>query len=98
MLDPSTLQSTTGGVLGTQGYIDPDVLNNGTKFTTASDVYSFGVVIFQLLTAQPTISNNLNPAYLAARYLKYFGNIFDRLRRLKSNEFTHEMADLEAGL
>ena len=62
------MHSTTGGVLGTPGYIDPYVLFRKAKFTIASDVYSFGVVILQLLTAQPAISNNFNPPMLAARY------------------------------
>lgn len=52
---PST--SINAPIIGTCGYMDPEVFSTG-KFTRKTDVFAFGVVLFELLYVRLAFSTN----------------------------------------
>jgi serine/threonine protein kinase len=51
LFDHGVRPATTRVVLGTAGYIDPELVNTR-RPSTESDVYSFGVVLLELVTGR----------------------------------------------
>jgi serine/threonine protein kinase len=65
-LDPSATLTSTGVVVGTPGYIAPEVAMGGREFDVRADLYSLGVVLYEMLVGAPPFVA-ANALALAAR-------------------------------
>ncbi len=65
-LDASATMTATGFVVGTAGYIAPEVAMGGLPFDARADLYSLGMVLYEALVGAPPFVA-ANPLALAAR-------------------------------
>lgn len=69
--DPSAEQLTRrGSIIGTPGYIAPEVALEGNSADPRSDLYSLGVICFELLTGKPPFRAPTTTALLMAHALE----------------------------
>jgi tetratricopeptide (TPR) repeat protein len=57
--------TATGSVVGTPGYMAPEVLNAAREITASADVFSLGCVLFQCLTGRPAFEGDDSTALMA---------------------------------
>ncbi|KAG0568631.1 hypothetical protein KC19_6G034500 [Ceratodon purpureus] len=79
----------TEHIVGTQGYLAPEYLEQG-LITTRVDVFSFGVVLLEMLSGQEAISSNGE----AGQFTHLSTTIFDVLSDVLSSD--EQMAKLQA--
>lgn len=61
LLDHGIGPKTTDFIVATREYLDPELLQNGTR-SNKSDVYSFGIVLLEIVSGQqpPAVDNQTN--------------------------------------
>ena len=65
-LDPAATMTSTSFVVGTAGYIAPEIAMGGRAYDARADLYSLGVVLYEMLVGAPPFVA-ANPLALAAR-------------------------------
>jgi serine/threonine protein kinase len=65
-LDPSATMTSTSFVVGTAGYIAPEIAMGGRNYDARADLYSLGVVLYEMLVGAPPFVA-ANALALAAR-------------------------------
>jgi serine/threonine protein kinase len=65
-LDPAATMTSTSFVVGTAGYIAPEIAMGGRAYDARADLYSLGIVLYEMLVGAPPFVA-ANPLALAAR-------------------------------
>jgi serine/threonine protein kinase len=65
-LDPASTMTSTSLIVGTAGYIAPEIAMGGRAYDARADLYSLGIVLYEMLVGAPPFVA-ANPLALAAR-------------------------------
>lgn len=100
-IDHGIEQKTTQIVVGTRGYLDPNLAEKG-KRSSKSDVYSFGIVLLEIVSGQdPTLANHqvlVSPLLINVHSANNSGKILeaaDSKLRAESAASGDDHADME---